>query len=220
MAADGKKGITVKVDEQLHAEVTQYLQSHGMKMAEFVAMALQDELHPKNDMKEGKTMGNMRTLAFQVPEDLFQRIKDYLHRNNMTQKEFVIGLIERELEQDLARHQDTGEALDASEDVGLDEGEHSNTWPEATEGAEEALSPDTPDEDILPEEGSQTADQEDGSEEASEDDLEALDEEASEDIQEDADAEGLDDLQEDDGEDETEDESEDEDESLGMTMGM
>ena len=88
-AANGKKGITVKADEQLHAEVTQYLQSHGMTMSELVAMALQDALHPKNDMKEGKTMGNMRTLAFQVPKDLFQRIKDYLHRNNMTQKEFL-----------------------------------------------------------------------------------------------------------------------------------
>lgn len=32
-------------------------------------------------------MGNMRTMAFQVPEELFQRIKDYLHRNNMSQKE-------------------------------------------------------------------------------------------------------------------------------------
>lgn len=54
MAANGKKGITVKVDEQLHAEVTQYLQSHGMTMSEFVTIALQDELHPKYDMKEGE----------------------------------------------------------------------------------------------------------------------------------------------------------------------
>ena len=220
MAADGKKGITVKVDEQLHAEVTKYLKSHGMTMPQFVSMALQDELHPKNGMKEGKAMEKLRTIAFQVPDDFFQKLKDYLHRNNLIQKDFIIGLIERELEQDLARHQDTGEALDASEDVGLDEGEHSDTGPEATEGTEEALSPETADEDILPEEGSQTADQEDGSEEASEDDLEALDEETSEDTQDDADEEELDDLQEDDGEDETEDESEDEDESLGMIMGM
>lgn len=77
----------------LHAEVRQYLESHGMTMAEFVAQALQDELHPKINMREENTMGNMRTLAFQVPEELFQQIKDYLQRNNMTQKEFVIGLI-------------------------------------------------------------------------------------------------------------------------------
>ena len=48
-------------------------------------------------------MGNMRTLAFQVPEELFQKIKDYLQRNNMLQKEFVIGLIENEIERDLAQ---------------------------------------------------------------------------------------------------------------------
>lgn len=54
-------------------------------------------------------MGNMRTLAFQVPEELFQKIKDYLQRNNMTQKEFVIGLIENEIERDLAQRQAVGE---------------------------------------------------------------------------------------------------------------
>lgn len=45
-------------------------------------------------------MENMRTLAFQVPESLFQRVKQYLARNQMTQKAFVIGLIEEELERD------------------------------------------------------------------------------------------------------------------------
>ena len=39
-------------------------------------------------------MANTRTIAVQVPEDLFQRIKDYLQRNNMTQRQFLIGLIE------------------------------------------------------------------------------------------------------------------------------
>ncbi len=117
MAADGKKGITVKVDAALHAEITQYLQDHGMTMTEFVTLALQDELHPKIDEKEGKNMEKMRTLAFQVPESLFQRIKDYLHRNNMTQKDFVIGLIEQELDRDLAESQGTGEAQGDFEDT-------------------------------------------------------------------------------------------------------
>ena len=97
MPSDTKKGITVKIDAGLHAEVRQYLESHGMTMAEFVTLALDDELHPKINQKEGQNMGNMRTMAFQVPEDLFIRIKDYLQRNNMSQKEFVIGLIEDEL---------------------------------------------------------------------------------------------------------------------------
>lgn len=105
MPTEAKKGITVKVNAALHAEVKQYLEEHGMTMAEFVTLALTDELHLKFNMKEEKNMGNMRTLAFQVPEDLFQRIKDYLQRNNMTQKEFVIGLIETELERDLAERE-------------------------------------------------------------------------------------------------------------------
>ena len=41
-----KKGITVKIDAELHAEVRQFLDSHEMTMAEFVTLALQDELHP------------------------------------------------------------------------------------------------------------------------------------------------------------------------------
>ena len=108
MPTEEKKGITVKVDAALHAEVRQYLESHGMTMAEFVTLALQDELHPKIQMKEDT--GSMRTLAFQVPDDLFRRIKEYLQRNNMTQKEFIIGLIETELERDMTERESVNEA--------------------------------------------------------------------------------------------------------------
>lgn len=103
MPTEEKRGITVKVDAELHAEVKQYIESHGMTMAEFVTLALQDELHPKFKTKED--MGNMRTLAFQVPDDLFKQIKEYLQRNNMTQKEFIIGLIETELERDMTERE-------------------------------------------------------------------------------------------------------------------
>ena len=90
-----KKGITVKVDAELHAKVKEYIESHGITMAEFVSQALDNELRPR----EVQGMG-VRTIAFQVPEELFQEIKDYLNRHNMTQKEFVLGLITAELERD------------------------------------------------------------------------------------------------------------------------
>lgn len=108
MPTEEKKGITVKVDAALHAEVRQYLESHSMTMAEFVTLALQDELHPKIQMKEDT--GSMRTLAFQMPDDLFRRIKEYLQRNNMTQKEFIIGLIEQELTRDMTERESVNEA--------------------------------------------------------------------------------------------------------------
>ena len=98
--ADEKKGITVKIDADLHAEIREYIESKGMTMAEFVSQALYNELHPKIQPQEVKNMGPMRTMAFQMPEDMFQRLKDYLHEHNMTQKEFVLGLVEAELNRD------------------------------------------------------------------------------------------------------------------------
>lgn len=121
MPSDEKKGITVKIDAGLHAEVRQYLEEHGMTMAEFVTLALDDELHPKIQMKEGKGMENMRTIAVQVPEDLFQRVKEYLQRNNMTQKEFMIGLIEDELERDLTEREGAVEPQNGSGEYEEDE---------------------------------------------------------------------------------------------------
>ena len=123
MSTNEKKGVTVKIDAELHAEVKRYIEEHNMTMGDFVALALQDELHPKLNIREDKNMGNMRTLAFQVPEELFQQIKDYLQRNNMTQKEFVIGLIENEINRDLtqrAAQSNTEEKTDVSRDLSED----------------------------------------------------------------------------------------------------
>lgn len=115
--ADDKKGITVKIDADLHAEIKEYLERHeGMTMAEFITLAVDDELHPKIQQKEGNNMGNMRTMAFQVPEELFQRIKDYLHRNNISQKEFVLGLIETELDREQAERESQIDAESPTED--------------------------------------------------------------------------------------------------------
>ena len=127
MSTSEKKGVTVKIDAELHAEVRQYIEAHEMTMAEFVTLALQDELHPKLTIKEDKDMGSMRTLAFQVPEELFQKIKDYLQRNNMTQKQFVIGLIENEIERDLTQRAVVSEALTDSERVAEEHTERQET---------------------------------------------------------------------------------------------
>ena len=57
-----EKGITVKVDAQLHAQVREYIEAHGMTMSEFVAKALDSELHP-SQTRGGVNMAN-RTIAF------------------------------------------------------------------------------------------------------------------------------------------------------------
>ena len=134
--ADEKKGITVKIDADLHAEVKQYIEQHGMTMADFITLAVDNELHPKMQQKEEKNMGNMRTLAFQVPEELFQRIKGYLQRNNMTQRQFVLGLIETELEREQAQIDGVTEDQQTGETEGLDTEEGLNGDPEVTEGGD------------------------------------------------------------------------------------
>ncbi len=124
------KGITVKIPADLHAEVKAYLEAHGMTMGEFIAQAVDNELHPKIQItQEDKNMERMRTLAFQVPDSLFQRVKAYLERNHMSQKQFVVGLIEAELEQDEAQYQaghpeeqeDEGESDDQTENEAQEE---------------------------------------------------------------------------------------------------
>ena len=136
MADENKKGITVKIDADLHAQVKAYIESRGMTMAEFITAACDDLLHPKIEEKEEKKMENMRTVAFQVPESLFQRIKEYLQRNNMTQRQFLLGLIEAELDRDLTEREAAVEAVSddqEQEDTVLSEGEETACESEAEE---------------------------------------------------------------------------------------
>ncbi len=127
MPTNDKKGVTVKINAELHVEVKRYIEEKGMTMGDFVALALQNKLHPKNNIREDKNMGNMRTMAFQVTEDLFQKIKDYLQRNNMTQKQFVIGLIENEIERDLTQRAAMSKAPIDSERVAEEHTERQET---------------------------------------------------------------------------------------------
>ena len=203
MANDGKKGLTVQLPLDLHAEVKQYVEANNMTMAEFVVLALNDELHPKYQEKEENNMANMRTLAFQVPEDLFQRIKDYLRRNNMTQKEFIIGLIESEIERDLTAREAQDEASQ------IDEAEEEETF-----GDEDTVYDEIEDTEEEPEDEYFDEDEEE-IENETEDEYLGEDEEAEE---TDEDAE----LGEDDTDelDEDSEYDEDEEETEGMSMGM
>lgn len=190
MATNEKKGVTVKIDADLHAEVKKYIEEHGMTMGDFVALALQDELHPKLTIKEDKNMGNMRTLAFQVPEELFQKIKDYLQRNNMTQKEFVIGLIENEINRDLTQRAVVSESSTDSEEV-------------AEEHTEQHESADVSDCERVSEEVGEQPEEQDST-----------------DFSDDFDSESEGSENPDEDEDLDESEEQDESEEMGMSMGM
>ena len=45
-------------------------------------------------------MENTRTMAIQMPEETYQRLKAYLKRHKVKQKDFVIRLVEKKLDGD------------------------------------------------------------------------------------------------------------------------
>ena len=114
---------------------------------------------------DGNKVGRMRTLAFQVEEELFQRVKQYLERNGMTQRQFVIGLIEDELDRDeelLKKQQEDAEQSEEEQDEGL------------SEDGEATVSEDGPDVEQVdePEETAAVGDSEGSSDEPNEEESE------------------------------------------------
>jgi predicted DNA-binding protein len=92
-----KRNLCAMIPADLHARVRQEQEASGKTLSEFVEQLITDYYK----MKENTNMtGDMRTMAIQLPEELFERLKAYLKKNNLKQKQFIIGLIEDALEQD------------------------------------------------------------------------------------------------------------------------
>ena len=92
-----KKNLCAQIDTALHARVRQEQEQSGRTLSEFVEQLITDYYK----MKEGTKMtGDMRTMAIQLPEELFERLKAYLKKKGLKQRQFIIGLIEDALEQD------------------------------------------------------------------------------------------------------------------------
>ena len=87
------------IPADLHARVRLEQEQSGKTLSEFIEQLITDYYK----MKEGTKMtGDMRTMAIQLPEELFERLKAYLKKNNLKQKQFIIRLIEDALEEDEA----------------------------------------------------------------------------------------------------------------------
>lgn len=94
-----QKNLCAMIPLSLHAKVREEQERSGQSLSVYITQLLTDH-YEKGD----RTMEFTKTLAFQIPEELFSRIKDHLEREKqrtgrkLSQKDFVIGLIERELE--------------------------------------------------------------------------------------------------------------------------
>ena len=94
------KGLSCRLPLDLHDRISEEIRASGVTVSEFVEMIINEHY-----TKGASAMGKTRTMAFQVSEELFQKIKDYLgqyeqaYGRKLTQREFVVGLIEAALEE-------------------------------------------------------------------------------------------------------------------------
>ena len=89
--------LTVTLPDDLHAQIRQELEAQGITTGQFIEMVVTKYF---TKSKEGENNMATRTIAFQVSEELYQRIKEYLNRyqevygRKLTQREFMLQLIE------------------------------------------------------------------------------------------------------------------------------
>ena len=164
------KGITCKIPLDLHNRVSEEIRETESTISKFIEMVIMEH-YEKGAVK---VMEKGRTLAFQVSEELFQRVKEYLenyektYHRRLTQKEFVIGLIEQALEEAeeefeaarAAEHEEQAESgweaaespeTDEDEEVPDDEGPEG--WDDGSSDSEAPAEDEGPESEEIPAEG-------------------------------------------------------------------
>lgn len=98
------KNLCAQINLDLHRKISEAREQAGQTTSQYIT-ALITEYFKLKETGGNDTMitGKNRTLAFQIDEELFQRIKNHLDRESarlgrkFTQREFVMGLIEQAL---------------------------------------------------------------------------------------------------------------------------
>jgi len=115
------RGITVKIAADLHARAKADQEVRGLTMSQYITLLIEEHFN----RKVGENMSkDTRTMAFQIEEELFLRIKAHLSRTGLSQKAFVLGLIEQALaaaEAEVPEEEATEEPNADSNEGGVDE---------------------------------------------------------------------------------------------------
>ena len=104
-----RKNLCAMLPVALHTRVRQEQEKAGMTLGEYVEAMITEYY----DWKDGKIMtGEMRTLAAQIPAELFDRLDRYLKERGIKKKDFLVDIITRTLEA-----AEADETLDPTEPV-------------------------------------------------------------------------------------------------------
>ena len=160
------KNICGKIPVELHEKLKLEVEELGISIPKYLEMVIEEHMTRKG---EKTNMADLRTVAVQVTEDLFSRLKAVLARNGMKQKDFLIGLIEDAIEKEEAKWKAEPEEAEETEgepaesemedpETAESEPDEESVEPEAEEPETEALEAETDGE--MPEPDKAEADEE------------------------------------------------------------
>ena len=147
------KNICGKIPVELHEKLKLEVEELGISIPKYLEMVIEEHMTRKG---EKTNMADLRTVAVQVTEDLFSRLKAVLVRNGMKQKDFLIGLIEDAIEKEEAKWKAESEEAEETEmedpETAKSEPDEESVEPEAEEPETEALEAETDGEMTEPDE--------------------------------------------------------------------
>jgi predicted DNA binding CopG/RHH family protein len=145
------KNICGKIPVELHEKVKLEVEELGISIPKYLEMVIEEHMTRKG---EKTNMADLRTVAVQVTEDLFSRLKAVLAKNGMKQKDFLIGLIEEALEKEEARWKAESEEAEETEETEPAESEpdEESAEPKSEETETEAPEAETDGETTEPDE--------------------------------------------------------------------
>ena len=89
------KNICGKIPVELHEKLKLEVEELGISIPKYLEMVIEEHMTRKGEKTD---MANSRTVAVQVSEELFQRLKVVIGKKHMKQKDFLIQIIEEALE--------------------------------------------------------------------------------------------------------------------------
>ena len=153
------KNICGKIPVDLHEKMKLEIEELGISIPKYLEMVIEEHMTRKG---EKTNMADLRTVAVQVTEDLFSRLKAVLAKNGMKQKDFLIGLIEEAIEKEEAKWKAESEEAEETEgepveseikdpETAESEPDEESAEPEAEEPETEALEAEADEEPTEPE---------------------------------------------------------------------
>ena len=150
------KNICGKIPVELHEKVRAEIEEKEMSTQIFIRQVIEEHFN----RLEGKGEESMekRTLAVQVTEELFQRVKWAVAKEGIKQKDFIIRIIEKAVEEVETKWQELDQPEEIEETDNLEEAEDTSEEEvvEATEEETDAEISEDAEEEEIPESEEET----------------------------------------------------------------